>query len=182
MPENPWRTKSSQIVYQNAWIRVREDQVIRPDGQPGVYGVVEIRPSVGIVALNERDEIVLVRQWRYAVNRYSWEVPRGGSHSGETDILEVAKRELAEEAGLRAQHWRTLGRVDVCNGVTDDVQTLYLATGLSSTEMQLDPEEDIVVEWKPFEEAVQMVMDGRITEVCSVAAILKVAWLGNSGK
>lgn len=177
MPENPWRTKSSQVVYQNPWIRVREDQVIRPDGQPGVYGVVEIRPSVGVVALNQRDEIVLVGQWRYSVNRYSWEVPRGGSHPGEIDILEVAKRELAEEAGLRAQQWQILGPVDVCNGVANDVQTLFLATGLSDTEMQLDPEEDIVVEWKPFEEAVQMAMDGRITEVCSVAAIFKVAWL-----
>ena len=182
VPENPWRTESSQVVYQNQWIRVREDQVIRPDGQAGVYGVVEIRPSVGVVALNEHDEIVLVGQWRYSVNRYSWEVPRGGSHPGEIDILEVAKRELAEEAGLRAQQWQTLGPVDVCNGVANDVQTLFLATGLSGTEMQLDPEEDIVVEWKPFEEAVQMVMDGRITEVCSVAGILKVAWLRSSRK
>lgn len=179
VPRNPWRTKSSKIVYENPWIRVREDQVIRPDGGPGIYGVIEIRPSVGVVAINERDEIVLVGQWRYSVNRYSWEVPRGGSHTGETDMLKVAKRELAEEAGLIADTWQVLGPVDVCNGVADDVQTLYLATGLSPTEMQLDPEEDIAVEWKPFEEAVRMAMDGRITEVCSVAAILRVAWLRN---
>jgi 8-oxo-dGTP pyrophosphatase MutT (NUDIX family) len=182
VPENPWITKSSRIVYQNPWIRVREDQVIRPDGGPGLYGVVEIRPSVGIVALNHRDEIALVGQWRYSVNRYSMEVPRGGSHPGETDMLQVAQRELAEEAGVLAEHWQVLGPVDVCNGVADDVQTLFLAMDLRHTEMKLDPEEDITVQWRPFNDAVEMVMGGRITEVCSVAAILRVALMRNSRK
>ncbi len=175
--KNPWKALASRIAYENPWIRVREDEVIRPDGGAGIYGVVEIRPSVGIVALNDQDEIVLVGQWRYAPNHYSWEIPRGGSHPGETDMLAVAKRELAEEAGLEAKHWESLGAVDVCNGVTDDVQSLYIATGLTPTAMRLDPEEEIVVEWKPFQEAVEMALDGRITEVCSIAAILKVALL-----
>ncbi len=175
MPPNPWKTIASRIAYENAWIRVREDQVIRPDGGPGIYGVVEIRPSVAVVALNERDEIALVGQWRYTVKRYSWEVPRGGSHEDETDMLAVAKRELAEEAGLVAENWQRLTSVDVCNGVADDMQTFFLATGLSQTGMQLDPEEDITVAWHPFAEAVKMAMDGRITEVCSIAAILMVA-------
>lgn len=181
VPLNPWRTKSSRIAYQNAWIRVREDEVIRPDGGPGIYGVVEIRPSVGIVALNDSDDIALVGQWRYSVQRYSWEVPRGGSHPGETDMLEVARRELAEETGVVAQDWQVLGPVDVCNGVADDVQTLFLARNLSATSMRLDPEEDITVAWRPFDEAIEMVMEGRITEVCSVAAILRVAWLRSRG-
>ena len=177
MAANPWKTLSTRIAYQNHWIRVREDQVIRPDGKPGIYGVVEIRPSVGIVALNERDEVVLVGQTRYSVNRYSWEVPRGGSHPGETDMLAVAKRELAEEAGVIAAKWTPLGPVDVCNGVADDVQSLFLATELATTDVQHDPEEDITVQWHPFGEAIAMAIDGRITEVCSVAAILKVAWM-----
>ena len=180
MPENPWRTEASKTVYENRWIRVREDQVIRPDGKPGIYGVIEIRPSIGVVAINERDEVALVGQWRYSVNRYSWEIPRGGSHPGERDMLEVAKRELTEEAGVVAECWKNLGPVDVCNGVADDVQTLYLATGLSVTDTRPDPEEDITVEWKPFEEAVRMAIDGRITEVCSIAAILRVACLRSS--
>jgi 8-oxo-dGTP pyrophosphatase MutT (NUDIX family) len=182
MPQNPWKTTSSRIAYQNPWIRVREDQVIRPDGKPGIYGVIEIRPSVGVVAIDEQDRVLLVGQWRYSVNHYSWEVPRGGSHPGERDMLDVAKRELAEEAGVCAAHWETLGPVDVCNGVADDVQTLFLATGLSHTSTRLDPEEDITVDWHPFEAAVTMAMDGRITEVCSIAAILKVAMLRNNRK
>jgi 8-oxo-dGTP pyrophosphatase MutT (NUDIX family) len=173
--QNPWKTKSSRVAYENAWIRVREDQVIRPDGGPGIYGVVEIRPSIGVVAVNERDEIALAGQWRYSVERYSWEIPRGGSYPGETDMLSVAQRELAEEAGLLAERWEALGSVDVCNGVANDVQSLYLATGLKPTATRLDPEEDIIIEWRPFDEAVSMAVDGRITEVCSVAAILKVA-------
>lgn len=175
--DNPWKTKSSRIAYQNRWIRLREDSVIRPDGGLGIYGVVEIRPSVGVVAINDRDEVVLVGQWRYPLNRYSWEIPRGGSHPGEKEMLLVAQRELAEEAGLQAAHWRLLGPVDVCNGVSDDVQSLFLATGLSQVASNLDPEEDIVVDWQPFPEAIRMVMDGRITEVCSVAAILMAAHL-----
>ncbi len=175
MSKNPWKTLSSRIAYENAWIRVREDQVIRPDGNPGLYGVVELRPSVAIVALNERDEIVLVGQWRYTVNRHSWEIPRGGSAPGEADTLAAAKRELAEEAGVKADSWELLAELDVGNGVLDDVQSLYLATGLSATPMNLDPEEEIQVTWKPFSEALQMAMDGRITEVCSIAAILMVA-------
>lgn len=182
VPKNPWKTKSSRIAYENAWIRVREDEVIRPDGGNGIYGVVEIRPSVGIVAINGEGEIALVGQWRYSVNRYSWEIPRGGSHPGETDMLAVAKRELAEEAGIIAEHWQAIGSVDVCNGVANDVQSFYLATELRATKVQLDPEEEIVLDWRPFEEAVKMVMDGRITEVCSVAAILKAAFLRNSSK
>jgi len=182
VPRNPWKTKASRIVYENHWVRVREDEVIRPDGGPGIYGVIEIRPSVGVVAINERDEVVLVGQWRYSVNRYSWEIPRGGSHPGEANMLEVAKRELAEEAGVLAKHWQVLGSVDNCNGVADDTQTLYLATGLSATAMNLDPEEEIAVQWQPFEEALGMATDGRITEVCSVAALLRVALLRNGGK
>jgi len=180
VPRNPWKTKSSREVYKNAWIRVREDHVIRPDGGPGIYGVIEIRPSVGVVAMDDKDRVALVGQWRYSLDRYSWEIPRGGSHPGETDMLAAAKRELAEETGTIARHWERLGAVDICNGVANDVQTLFLATGLSATEMKLDPEEDITVQWQPFEEAVRMAMDGRITEVCSVAALFQVALLKRS--
>jgi 8-oxo-dGTP pyrophosphatase MutT (NUDIX family) len=175
--QNPWKTLSSRTAYENAWLRVREDQVTRPDGQPGIYGVVEIRPSVGIVALNERDEVVLVGQWRYTVNRYSWEIPRGGSRADEVDVQRAAERELAEEAGVIATHWQSMGTVDVGNGVLDDVQSLYLATGLAATSTNFDPEEDISIVWKPFEEAVRMALNGTMTEVCSIAAILKLAML-----
>ncbi len=172
-PRNPWKTLASRVAYENAWIRVREDTVVGPDGGEGIYGVVEVRPSVGIVALNARREIVLAGQWRYTLGRYTWEIPRGGSQPGETDMLAVAQRELREEVGVEAAEWQPLGAVDVCDGVTTDVQHFSLATGLRLVASQQEPVEEIETRWAPFEEAVAMVMRGEITEVCSAAAILK---------
>src|SRR6266542_5695800 len=128
MSENPWKTLAARVVYENAWVRLREDAVVRPDGREGVYSVLELRPSVGVVTINDDHEVLLVGQWRYPLGRYSWEIPRGGSHSGETDPLAVAQRELREETGVEAKAWRRLGAVDVNNGITDDVEHLFLAT------------------------------------------------------
>jgi 8-oxo-dGTP pyrophosphatase MutT (NUDIX family) len=166
---------ASRIAYENEWVRLREDTVLRPDGRQGIYGVVELRPSVGVVALNMDREIVLVGQWRYPLGRYSWEIPRGGSMPGETDLEAVARRELREESGVEAQRWERLGAVDLNNGVTSDVEHLFLATGLRSGDNQPDPEDILELRWVPFEEAVQMAVSGEITEVCSVAAILMAA-------
>jgi 8-oxo-dGTP pyrophosphatase MutT (NUDIX family) len=177
MTENPWRTLASRIAYENPWIRVREDDVIRPDGRPGIYGVIEIRPSVGIVALNAGGEIVLVGQWRYTIGRHSWEIPRGGSSPGETDMLEVARRELREETGFEATSWESLGAVDLNNGVTTDVEHLFLARDLHFVGASHGGDEQIVTQTVPFARALAMVMQGEITEVCSVAAILKLAAL-----
>jgi 8-oxo-dGTP pyrophosphatase MutT (NUDIX family) len=135
--------------------------------------VVEIRPSVGILAFNEKNEIALVGQWRYTLNRYTWEIVRGGSSEGETDLLSVARRELQEETGFEAHSWEAAGSVDVCNGVTTDVQHLFIARDPRFVGAHQDEVEEIETRWVPFEEAVAMVMSGEITEVCSVALILK---------
>jgi 8-oxo-dGTP pyrophosphatase MutT (NUDIX family) len=172
---NPWRTLDSRIAYENAWIRVREDRVLRPDGQPGIYGVIEIRPSIGVVALNGRDELVLVGQWRYPLERYSWEIPRGGSGPGETDMAAVAARELREETGVTASDWQSLGAVDVNNGVTTDIEHLFLATGLETGEPAPCGDERIATRWVPLADAVRMVLTGEITECCSAAAIGRLA-------
>jgi len=178
MPKpNPWTTLSSRIAYENAWIRVREDEVIRPGGGRGIYGVVIIRPSVGIVAINDRGEIALTEQWRYALERYSLEIPRGGSAPGETDMLQVARRELREECGYEAASWRPLSQVDVQSGVSTDVEHLFVATGLTFVGTSQEPDEEIVTEWLPLARAVEMALNGEITEVCSIAAILRCAML-----
>ena len=170
---SPWTTLASRLVYENPWIRVREDRVVRPDGSEGIYGVVEVRPSVGILAINECDELALVGQWRYATNRHGWEIPRGGSVPGETDMLAVGKRELREETGIEARCWEPLGTVDVQNGVSTDVQHFFAATGLTLREATPDPEEKIALRWVPVPRAVEMALSGDIAECCSVAAILK---------
>lgn len=148
--------------------------MIRPDGNPGIYGVIEFAPSVGVVALNGREEIALVRQWRYPRGEATWELPVGSSKPGDGDTLNAAKRELAEEAGVVADDWRQVGQVDCIVGATTERATYFLARNLRICETNPDPEERIQVEWLPLRLAVSMVMDGTITECISVAAILRV--------
>jgi 8-oxo-dGTP pyrophosphatase MutT (NUDIX family) len=171
--ENPWQTLGYRIVYANAWLRLREDTVIRPDGQPGIYGVVEMSPSVGIVALSDAHEVALVTQWRYTLGRMSAEIPTGSSEPSDPSVLAAAQRELREETGLSARNWRELGSIDNSNGVTNDVSHMFLATGLQAGADSQDPAEQVVLSWLPFGQAVDHVLNGSITESVSVAAILK---------
>lgn len=175
---NPWKRLGSREIYRNPWIRVREDEVLRPDGKPGIYGVVEIAPSVVVVALDDRDEVVLVGQWRYTRDKFSWELPLGGSHGSDTDMQATAARELREETGVEAAQWRCLGTIEACIGVTTDTQWIYLATDLRKLASRPDPEERLQTRWVPFDEAVRAVLDGEIVESASMTAILKVHAMG----
>src|SRR5580765_3405467 len=124
-----WPLTSSVVVYQNPWIRVVEDQVLRPDGSPGPYGVVELaHEAVFVVALTEAREVLLIHVDRHTTG-WSWEVPAGGS-DGE-DLLAAAQRELAEETGYTATEWRQIGQSDGLNGICRAPETVFLATGLS---------------------------------------------------
>jgi 8-oxo-dGTP pyrophosphatase MutT (NUDIX family) len=181
MTENPWQTLATRVVYANSWLRLREDTVVRPDGREGIYGVVEMRPSVGIVALNEDGEVALVTQWRYPLGRRSVEIPTGGSEASDPDVLAAAQRELREETGLTASRWRELGFIDNSNGVTTDTAHMFLATGLEAGADAQDPGEQVSLSWLPFGQAVEQVLAGSITESVSVATILKVEMLRRLG-
>ena len=176
---NPWRTLSSRVVYRSPWLILREDNVIRPDGAEGIYGVVEIPFSCGVVALDGDNQIALVSQWRYVHAKLSLEIPTGGSAEGETPLA-AAKRELIEETGLTAGSWTPLGTVDNSNGVTTDVAHMFVARDLKSGAPVPQGDERVELRWMPFAGAVRSVLTGGITESVSVAAILKAELLGTA--
>jgi 8-oxo-dGTP pyrophosphatase MutT (NUDIX family) len=177
--KNPWRTLSSRTIYRNPWLVLREDRVIRPDGAEGIYSVVEMRPSCGVVAINEENQIALVGQWRYVHNKYSLEIPTGGSEQDEAPF-DAAKRELQEETGLTARDWMALGTIDNSNGVTTDIAHLFLARNLTTGPPVPQGDEQVELRWLPFADAVLSVIKGEITESVSVAAILKTEFLGRT--
>ncbi len=171
----PWTRHARRIVYENPWVTVWHDDVTRPDGQPGIYGVVHFRnAAVGIVALDEEDRLLLVGQHRYTLNAYSWEIPEGGVGPDE-DPIEGARRELREETGVEAAEWAELARYDLSNSVTDERGVVFLATALTEGQSDPDPTEDLTIRWVPFAEALAMTIDGRITDAISMIGIQRVA-------
>jgi tRNA pseudouridine65 synthase len=176
--ENPWKTIGVRTVYQNPWIRVEEHEVVTPAGKPGIYGKVCARGrAVGILALDEYDHVWLVGQYRYPVERFSWEIPEGSSEPGE-EPLDAAKRELAEETGLTAREWKPIQHLYTTNCVSDEEAFVFLATGLTEGPTCHDETERLVIRRMPFPQVLDMVLDGQITDAITVAAILKAAQLG----
>ncbi|MEO1052829.1 MAG: NUDIX hydrolase [Bacteroidota bacterium] len=176
--ENPWTTLSSKDIYDNPWINVQEHQVINPGGGNGIYGKVSFKnTAIGIIPLDENDYTWLVGQYRYTVDEYSWEIPEGGGPHGE-DHVEAAKRELKEETGLTAKKWENIMRIHTSNSVTDEEGFIFLAEDLEQGETELEESESDLKIWHlPFREALQMTMEGKITDCMSVAGIFKVALL-----
>ena len=176
-PVSPWRRHARRIAYDNAWIQVLHDEVTRPDGQPGVYGVVHFRNrAVGVVAIDDEDRVALVGQHRYTLDRYSWEIPEGGVPFDE-DPLDGARRELREETGLEASAWREIGQIELSNSVTDEIGLLYLATGLTQGEAAPEATEDLRLRWVPFAEIAAMIDRGELPDALTQLALERVARL-----
>ena len=178
---NPWKTLSSKKVYSNPWMSVREDQVIRPDGQEGIYGVVDTRAATGVVALTPDREVCLVGQYRYPTDVYSWEIVQGGV-DGDEDPLTACKRELQEEAGLIAEMWTPIGgEIHLSNCISSEKGYIYVAEGLSETEASPDGTEALQLKKMPMSEAVRMAVAGEIVDAVSVIGILLAEkWLSGS--
>ncbi len=172
---NPWKCLSTRKIYENAWIRIEEDQVIRPNGSEGIYGRVHMNnKAIGIIPLADNMDIWLVGQYRYTIDEYSWEIPAGGGPF-EEDILVTAQRELKEETGLTANEWLPLMRIHTSNSLTDEEAFIYLAKDLEEGETDFDETEELKIWRLQLSDALQMVMDGLITDSMSVAGILKLA-------
>ncbi len=179
--ENPWTTLSQELRYENPWIRLSHREVVNPAGNPGIYGVVHFKNrAVAVVPVDEEGYTWLVGQYRYTLEAYSWEIPEGGAPPDEPPLA-AAQRELAEETGISASRWTDLGVVHLSNSVTDETGYIYLATGLRFGAPAPEETEALRIRKLPLSEAVQMVLDGVITDCLSVAALLKVNTLLLSG-
>ena len=171
----PWVRHARRTAYENAWITVWHDDVTRPDGGAGIYGVVHFANlAAGVVAVDDEDRVVLVGQHRYTLDAWSWEIPEGGVPPGE-EALDGMRRELREETGVEAREWAEIARVHLSNSVTDEAGVLYLARGLTHGDAAPEPTERIEVRWVPFDEALAMTFDGRITDAFSIIGIQRVA-------
>lgn len=180
--KNTWKTLHTETKFETPWITVTKHDVINPAGKPGLYGVVSFKNiAIGILPLDKNHNTWLVGQWRYPLKEYSWEIPEGGGPHG-IDPLESAKRELKEETGLIAKKYTELGRIHTSNSVCDEYGLLYLAQDLEQSEAEPEESEDLQVRKVPFSETVEMVMDGRITDSLSIAAILKTKLLIDKGQ
>ncbi|MFN6087652.1 MAG: NUDIX domain-containing protein [Cyclobacteriaceae bacterium] len=174
--KNPWTTLSAEKIYENPWIKVEEHQVLNPAGGKGIYGKVHFKnKAIGIVALDEQRNTWLVGQFRYPLNEWSWEIPEGGG-SLASNLLESAQRELKEETGITAKKWTPMARTHLSNSVSDEEGFVFLAEELTYGMAALeDTEADLKVQKLPFADALQMVLDGKITDSLSVIGILRVA-------
>ena len=182
LEKNPWKTLKSELIYECPWFTLTKHDVLNPAGKPGTYSVVNYKNlAIGIVPLDENYNTWIVGQFRYPLNRYSWEIPEGG---GKLSVppLESAKRELLEETGITAKQWTKIQEMDLSNSVTDEFVILYVARDLNFEKPQPEDTEQLQVKKIPFEELYKMVLNGEVTDSLSVTAILKIKLLMNEGK
>ena len=175
-------TLSSREVYRNHWMRLREDQILRSNGEKGIYGVVEKDDSAIILPI-DRGRIWLVEQFRYTIQERALELPQGGWEMEVENPEDLARGELKEEMGLDAAQMTCLGTLWIAYGFTRQKQHVFLATGLTQTARYPDAEEhDLIVRSVLVEEFEQMMLDGVIRDNCTLAAWgLYLLWKAKQG-
>ena len=179
----PWKAGPERVAFENAWIRVSDQEAIAPTGRSARYGLVRFKNlAVAVLPLHDDGSVTLVGQHRFPNADYSWELPEGGAPLDE-DPLEGAKRELAEETGLAAAEWREVLRAQLSNSVTDERMIGYLATGLTeATETpKADDTEALTLVRAPFREALDAAMAGCLPDMLTVAMLLRGYHMAREG-
>ena len=179
---NPWKIIGSTSVYDNPWICLTEYNVRNPNNGIGIYGKVHYKNiAIGILILDEEHNTWLIGQYRFPLDKYSWEIPEGGGPLG-IDPLESAKRELKEETGIIANNWTTLLEMDLSNSVSDEGSISFVARDLTFGESEPEETEQLQVKKVPFDDVYKMVMNGEIRDSITVATILKAKILIDKGE
>ena len=170
-----WTELNRELKYENPWIEVSESKVLNPNGGEGIYGVVHFKNlAIGVIPIDEDGNTWIVGQDRFPFEgKETWEIIEGGGPL-EIDPIESAKRELLEEAGLKASKWELIQEMDLSNSATTEKALIYVAGGLSYHESNPEETEDLKLRKIPFKEVCEMVLKGAIVDSLSVAGILKL--------
>lgn len=180
--KGPWTVRSQKDVYDNPWIHVTHHEVLTPAREPGIYGLVHYKNlAIGIVPIDAEGHTYLVGQYRFPLDAYSWEIPEGGG-ALDIDPLESAARELREETGLTARHWRKLLDCDLSNSVSDERAIAYVAWGVTQGEAEPESTEELAVKRVPLAEAFRMVAAGEIRDALSILSLQAVQVLHIGGR
>jgi ADP-ribose pyrophosphatase len=164
------RQLSSRVMYRNAWMTVREDEIERDNGARGIYGVVEKCDSAIVLAI-EGDEVYLVEQYRYPIGEKSLEFPQGSLEKAGVDPTEIARKELQGETGLVAERLECLGQVHIACAYTNQKTYAFVATGLTQVARQPDVEEhDLLVRKVSLAQLQEFIRDNHIKDAQTLAA------------
>lgn len=168
---NPYATLAHELLHERKYVQFFRDKVTM-NGLEKDYSYISVDDSVGIVVLNQHNQVVLVGQWRYPIKEYRWEIPAGMAEAGESP-LENAKRELKEEAGVEAQTWIPLGSYQMDGSKMDQKNHLFLAMDLSLGANSPMEDEQLAVQWLPLTEAIGLVEAGEIRDGLTVIGLLR---------
>lgn len=179
---DPWIWHAERHIYENPWISVVERTGRRPDGAPGLYGIVRFRNrAIGIIPLFSDGRLMLVGQFRVPLDRWSWEIPEGGGPLDEMPLA-AARRELMEETGLTATEWREILQTDISNSVTDETGVIFLATGLQEGHPDPEGSERLSLRCVHFRTALAMVDRGEIRDALTQLALMRIDRMAMQGE
>ena len=167
----------TEDIFDGVILNVKRDRVRLPNGHESVREVIRHLGAVCVVPVTEDGRVVVERQYRYPIDQVITEIPAGKLDSKEEDRLHAAKRELAEETGITADHWTDMGLYYPAPAYSDEKITMYLAQGLHLGKQHLDEDEFLNVEFVPLEELAEEILSGTITDGKTQVAILKAAML-----
>lgn len=178
MPENdqaelpPWTLVQAETVFDCPYFLTRKDRVKDGRGRPHHYYHVRMKNfGIAVLPIDRKGRTILVGQQRYLLDRFTWEVVRGGGPR-DLPVLDSARKELEEETGCRADYWLELFRASASPGVTDEFAVGFVAWGLHEGEAQPDENEELLQRCIPFAEVVSMVLSGAITDLASSTLVL----------
>jgi 8-oxo-dGTP pyrophosphatase MutT (NUDIX family) len=170
---NNWEKLSSKYVHENPWYKVRQDNVVMPNGQEGTYNVIEGGASVFMIPMTTDRKILLIKLFRYTTQHEGWEVPAGGIEPDELP-LQAAKRELKEETGCMTEDWQDLGSFESANGTSDHIGHVFVAKNLIYCKANAQAEEGITrVKAHSFSEVLKLIEKGEMVDALSIAALMK---------